>query len=215
VICTSASLGVGQDLGWFKRQVGLFETEADRPVISETLRSPFDYANQMMLYTPRTLTPVYNEKQQAFATEKASRGRALVLCTSRARMRQLYDTLAPGLRHRYPCYLQGEYAQPELRYPCYLQGEYAQPELVARFKEDGNAILFATRGFWEGLDIPGDALTLVILDKIPFVPYDDPVIRRQEAQIRARGGNTFYEVQLAPAILRAVTQRTSATSPHS
>jgi len=199
VICTSASLGVGQDLGWFKRQVGLFETEADRPVIAETLRSPFDYANQMMLYTPRTLTPVYNEKQQAFATDyvdrlteevqrllEASQGRALVLCTSRARMRQLHDTLASGLRPRYPCY---------------LQGEYAQPELVARFKEDGNAILFATRGYWEGLDIPGDALALVILDKIPFVPYDDPVIRRQEAQIRARGGNTFYEVQLAPAIL--------------
>lgn len=199
VICTSASLGISQDLGWFKRQVGLFETEAGRPVISEALRSPFDYANQMMLYTPRALTPVYNEKTQAFASDyvdqltaevrrllEASQGRALVLCTSRARMRQLHDTLAPGLQQRYPCY---------------LQGEHAQPELVTRFRADGNAILFATRGFWEGLDIPGDTLALVILDKIPFVPYDDPVIRRQEARIRARGGNTFYEVQLASAIL--------------
>jgi len=72
---------------------------------------------------------------------------------------------------------------------------------VTRFRRDGNAILFATRGYWEGLDIPGDALALVILDKIPFVPFDDPLIRRQEARIRARGGNPFYELQLGTAIL--------------
>jgi ATP-dependent DNA helicase DinG len=101
-------------------------------------------------------------------------------------MMQLYDTLAPVLNPRFPCY---------------LQGELAQPDLVARFKRDGNAILFATRGFWEGLDIPGEALALVILDKIPFVPYDDPVIRRREAQVKARGGNAFYELQLGTAIL--------------
>lgn len=199
VICTSATLGVGKDLGWYRRQVGLVRSNGDRPVISETLGSPFDYDRQMLLYTPRSLTPVYNEKRQAFAKSyveqltdevarllEASRGRALVLCTSRARMRQLYDTLAPALRGRYPCY---------------LQGEMSQPKLVRNFKRDGNAILFATRGFWEGLDIPGDALAMVILDKIPFVPFNDPVIQKQDAQIRARGGNPFYDLQLASAIL--------------
>jgi ATP-dependent DNA helicase DinG len=163
------------------------------------LDSPFDYPRQVLLYTPRALTPIYNERRRAFARDyvqalteevqhllEVSQGRALVLCTSRARMHQLYETLAPNLKDRYPCY---------------LQGEEAQPELVRRFQRDGNAVLFATRGFWEGLDIPGDALALVILDKIPFVPYDDPIMRKQEAQVRARGGNTFYDLQLGPAIL--------------
>ncbi|MCU0520118.1 MAG: tetratricopeptide repeat protein [Anaerolineae bacterium] len=201
VVCTSATLSVNNDLGWFKRQIGLpsADGEGAAHVISQAIRGPFDYQRQMVLYTPRALTPVYDEQSQSFSdgyvqqlTEEVrrllemSRGRALVLCTSRQRMLQLYDALAPILR---------------TRYPCYLQGDYAQPELVARFQADGNAILFATRGFWEGLDIPGDALALVILDKIPFVPYDDPVIQRQEAQIRARGGNPFYELQLGSAIL--------------
>ncbi|MBN1248690.1 MAG: ATP-dependent DNA helicase, partial [Anaerolineae bacterium] len=205
VICTSATLSVANDLGWYRRQVGLFDAPpvpdngGPTPVISEMLDSPFDYPRQVLLYTPQRLTPVYNPQRQAFAKDyvqqlteevqrllETSRGRALVLCTSRARMHQLYDTLAMVLRDRYPCY---------------LQGELSQPELVKRFKRDGNAVLFATRGFWEGLDIPGDALALVILDKIPFVPYDDPVIRKQEAQIRARGGNPFYDLQLGTAIL--------------
>jgi ATP-dependent DNA helicase DinG len=199
VICTSATLSVANDLGWFRRQVGLMGPNGGNRVIAEALRGPFDYSRQMLLYTPRALVPVYDEQQQAFAGDyvsqltaeirrllEASRGRALVLCTSRARMTQLYDTLSMEFHGRYPCY---------------LQGDYAQPELVARFKQEGNAILFATRGFWEGLDIPGDALALVVLDKVPFVPYDDPIIRRQEARIRARGGNPFYEIQLGSAIL--------------
>jgi ATP-dependent DNA helicase DinG len=153
----------------------------------------------MLIYTPRSLTPVYNPREQAFTQHyvddltgevrrllDASRGRALMLCTSRRRMQQLYDALAPEL---------------EDRYPCYVQGAMAQPALVRRFKRDGNAILFATRGFWEGLDIPGEALALVILDKIPFVPFNDPVIRKREAQIKARGGNPFFEIQLGSAIL--------------
>ncbi len=208
VICTSATLSVNNDLGWFKRQIGLpsngegpvpSKGEAEPSVLSSAIPGPFDYRRQMLLYTPHTLMPVYDERAQSFANDyvqelteevgrlvETSRGRALVLCTSRQRMIQLYDALAPVLR---------------ARYPCYLQGDYPQPELVSRFQKDGNAVLFATRGFWEGLDIPGDALALVILDKIPFIPHDDPVIRRQEAQIRARGGNPFYELQLGSAIL--------------
>lgn len=203
VICTSATLSVGNDLGWFRGQVGLYGTNGATgqrdPVIAATIKSPFDYARQMVLYTPRSLLPVYDQQRGAFSRDyvsqltaevgrllEASRGRALVLCTSRARMNQLYDALAPVL---------------SVDYPCYRQGDYAQPDLVARFKDDGNAIIFATRGFWEGLDIQGDALALVILDKVPFIPYNDPVIRRQEARIRARNGNTFYELQLGPAIL--------------
>lgn len=207
VICTSATLSVSNDLGWFKRQIGL-SSNGEEPVTSEgegssvlsnAIPGPFDYRRQMLLYTPRTLMPIYDERAQSFANNyvrqlteevgrliETSRGRALVLCTSRQRMIQLYDTLAPVLR---------------AQYPCYLQGDYPQPDLVSRFQKDGNAVLFATRGFWEGLDIPGDALVLVILDKIPFIPHDDPVIRRQEAQIRARGGNPFYELQLGSAIL--------------
>ncbi len=199
VICTSATLSVSDDLGWFRRKVGLFGAEDEAPVIAATIPSPFNYREQMLIYTPRRLTPVYNPHAQAFTQTyvdaltgevrrllEASGGRALMLCTSRRRMRQLYETLAPDLRDRYPCY---------------VQGAMSQPALVSRFKRDGNAILFATRGFWEGLDIPGESLAMVILDKVPFVPFNDPVIRKREAQIKARGGNPFFEIQLGSAIL--------------
>ncbi len=199
VICTSATLSVSDDLGWFRRKVGLFGAEDEAPVITATLPGPFNYRDQMLIYTPHRLTPVYNPREQAFTqtyvdalTEEVrrllevSRGRALMLCTSRRRMQQLYETLAPELRSRYPCY---------------VQGAMSQPALVSRFKRDGNAILFATRGFWEGLDIPGESLAMVILDKIPFVPFNDPVIRKREEQIKARGGNPFFEIQLGSAIL--------------
>lgn len=193
IICTSATLGVNNNLGWFQRQVGVAGPTLD--VSAATLASPFDYARQMLVYTPPGLEPVYGEGEAAYVDAlsaevlrllEASRGRALVLCTSRRRMKQLYTFLSPGLK---------------ARYPCYCQGELPQPEIIARFKADGNAIIFATRSFWEGIDIPGEALSLVILDKIPFLPMQDPVVRRHDWLIKKRGGNPFQELQLGTAIL--------------
>ncbi len=192
VICASATLGIDRNLDWFRRQVGV----ADAPeLLTATLASPFDYAQQMVLYTPWGLEPAYDDEEEMYAARLAgevqrlvetSRGRALVLCTSRRRMAQLYTQLAPAL---------------EAHYPCFCQGELPQPEIVARFKAAGNAVIFATRSFWEGIDIPGDALALVILDKIPFQPVQDPVVQRHEQLIRQRGGNPFQELQVGTAIL--------------
>jgi len=193
VICTSATLGVNHNLGWFRRQVGAPNSKPG--VLAETLSSPFDYARQMLVYTPPGLEPAYGDDEAVYAGNladevhrlvQASRGRALVLCTSRRRMTYLYEQLSPLLN---------------ARYPCYCQGELSQPEIITHFKADGNAIIFATRSFWEGIDIPGDALTLVILDKIPFLPIQDPVVQRHDWLIKKRGGNAFQELQLGSAIL--------------
>jgi len=193
VICTSATLGINHNLAWFQRQVGAVDEE--REVVTATLHSPFDYAQQMLLYTPPGLAPVYGTKEPEYAARLAdavqqlvetSRGRALVLCTSRRRMLDLYERLSPVL---------------SVHYPCYCQGELPQPEIIAQFKSAGNAVIFATRSFWEGIYIPGDALALVILDKIPFLPLRDPVVQRHDALIQRRGGNPFQELQLGSAIL--------------
>ncbi len=116
---------------------------------------------------------------------QASRGRAFVLCTSKRRAMQLYEAVVPGLP-----------------YLCLSQdGKTSRRDLLERFQADGRAVLFATRSFWEGVDVPGDALSLVILDKIPFLPQDDPVLKRQEKLIADRQGNPFNELQLSHAIL--------------
>ncbi len=190
VISTSATLSVGDDLGWFRRRVGA----PAHAVLMRRIASPFNYRQQVLIYAPRGVEPAYEQGEEVYLrwlTEEvrrlvlASRGRAFVLCTSRRRMEQLYDALDAVLP--YPCYLQG--------------GGLTRPELLGQFKADGNAVLFGTRSFWEGVDVPGEALSLVILDKIPFLPHADPVHQREEQLVRSRGGNPFEELQMAHAIL--------------
>lgn len=191
VICTSATLSVVRDLGWFQRRVGL---QTEQAPLAEVIRSPFDYVNQMLLYTPQGLTPTYGVGEAQYVDRltaevrrlvEASRGRAFVLCTSRKRMLELYQRLAP-----------------ELAYPCFCQGkEFTRREILERFQASGEAVLFGTRSFWEGVDIPGEALSLVILDKVPFLPHTDPVLLRQQQLIAARGGNPFEELQVSHAAL--------------
>jgi ATP-dependent DNA helicase DinG len=191
IISTSATLSVADDLGWFRRQVGAPDGAA---VLARRIPSPFNYREQVLIYTPRGVEPAYEQGEEVYLRwltgevrrlVQASRGRAFVLCTSRRRMEQLYDAL-----------------EAELPWPCYFQGGgLLRQELLEQFKADGNAVLFGTRSFWEGVDVPGDALSLVILDKIPFVPHTDPVHQREEQLVRSRGGNPFEELQLARAIL--------------
>jgi Rad3-related DNA helicase len=191
IISTSATLSVADDLGWFRRQVGAPDGGA---VLARKIPSPFNYRQQVLIYTPRGVEPDYGQGEEVYlrwltgevrGLVQASRGRAFVLCTSRRRMEQLHDALEGVLP--YPCYFQG--------------GGLTRQELLEQFKIDGNAVLFGTRSFWEGVDVPGEALSLVILDKIPFVPHTDPVHQREERLVRSRGGNPFEELQLANAIL--------------
>lgn len=197
VICTSATMSIDRDLGWFLRRVGL-PTEPsglNRTALSvQSIRSPFDYRNHVLLYTPHGLAPVYGAGEAQYVERltaevrrlvEVSRGRAFVLCTSRKRMLDLYERLAPVLE--YPCFCQGK--------------EYTRREMLERFQDSGEAVLFGTRSFWEGVDIPGEALSLVILDKLPFLPHNDPVLQRQEQLIAARGGNPFEELQVSHAAL--------------
>ena len=193
VICTSATLSVNRDLGWFLRRVGL-QGEQPPTFSAQSIPSPFDYRNHVLLYTPHGLAPVYGAGETQYVDRltaevqrlvEASRGRAFVLCTSRKRMLELYERLAPALD-----------------YPCFCQGKaYTRGEMLERFQASGEAVLFGTRSFWEGVDIPGDALSLVILDKLPFLPHNDPVLQRQERLIAARGGNPFEELQVSYAAL--------------
>ncbi len=193
VVCTSATLALGSDLSWFQRNVGAVSEKGQTALVR--IPSPFDYKSHVLIYTPPGLVPLYEgaaEERylQKLAAEvrrlvQASHGRAFVLCTSKRRAVQLYEAVAPGLP-----------------YLCLTQdGRTSRRELIERFQADGRAVLFATRSFWEGVDVPGEALSLVILDKIPFLPQDDPVLKRQEKLIAGRQGNPFNELQLSHAIL--------------
>lgn len=191
VISTSATLSVENDLTWYERRVGLANKTN---TLRDSIESPFNYREQVLLYTPQGLEPSYDGNQPQYANRladevrrlvTASRGRAFVLCTSRKSMRQLFEKLAPLLD--YPSFCQDQ--------------DISRQELLELFKASGRAVLFATRSFWEGVDVPGEALSLVILDKIPFIPFEDPVFKRQAMLVEERGGDPFDELQLAHAIL--------------
>jgi Rad3-related DNA helicase len=192
VICTSATLTINQSFDYLRRQIGA--PTASNGVIERQIPSPFDFPNQTLLYTPHGLKPQYGDGEPAYVeglageVERlvhASRGRAFVLCTSTRRMRQLYDEL-----------------WPRLPYNCLRQGLASRAELLDEFKNDvDGAVLFATRSFWEGVDVPGEALSMVIIDKLPFAPFRDPVFQQREQRVREAGGNPFMQVSLPEATL--------------
>jgi Rad3-related DNA helicase len=191
VICTGATLAVGNSFDYFCRRVGVPAECA----IERVIASPFDYPDQALLYIPQGLEPRYDEGEDEYLLKlgreiwrlvQASRGRAFVLCTSTRRMRQLYELVSPHLE--YNCYCQGE--------------DFSRAELLDLFRNDPDgAVLFATRSFWEGVDIPGEALSLVIIDKLPFAPHQDPVNQRRQQLILESGGDPFNEFSLPEAIL--------------
>lgn len=193
VICTSATLTVDRRFGFFRRQLGAPDP-TEGGLIERRIESPFDFTNQALLYTPLGLTPRYGEGEEEYVEQlanevkrlvQASRGRALVLCTSTRRMRHLYDALWPQITHN-----------------CLRQGLASRAQLLDELKNDPDgAVLFATRSFWEGVDIPGEALSLVIIDKLPFSPHRDPVYQQREQRVRDAGGNPFLEVSLPEATL--------------
>ncbi len=191
VICTGATLTVENRFGYLRQQTGA----PSDGTIERVIDGPFDYPNQALLYTPNGLEPQYGAGEEKYVLNlgreiwrliQASRGRAFVLCTSTRRMNQLYELISP-----------------HLEYACYCQGNgLSRAELLDLFQNDaGGAVLFATKSFWEGVDVPGAALSLVIIDKLPFAPHFDPVVQHRQQLIRDRGGNPFYELSLPEAIL--------------
>ncbi len=188
-IFTSATLAVRRDFGHYCGRMGLAGSD------TACWDSPFDYPNQALLYVPQGLPEPnshgYTEAVVAAALPlvKASRGRAFCLFTSLRAMK-----LAHGL-------LQEAFRAEGLDYPLLLQGEGTRSELLERFRTLGNAVLLGSQSFWEGVDVRGEALSLVVIDKLPFAPPDDPVLAARIEQINKQGRNAFMEYQLPHAVI--------------
>jgi ATP-dependent DNA helicase DinG len=184
-IFTSATLAVGEEFGHFTRELGLPQAATRR------WASPFDFARQALLYLPKGLPADPNEAaftdaviDAAAPVLEASGGRAFLLFTTLRALRRAHERL-----------------RGTLRYPLLVQGTGSRSELLARFRALGNAVLLGAQSFWEGVDVRGEALSVVVIDKLPFAPPDDPVLAARIEAIRARGGNPFTELQLPQAVL--------------
>ncbi|HHT7700708.1 ATP-dependent DNA helicase [Pasteurella multocida] len=183
-IFTSATLEVGGDFAHFCQRLGI--TNA----MQKILPSPFNYPEQALLCVPRYLP---NSNQQHTLTQlgamllpviEANKGRCFVLCTSYVMMRGL----AAYFRE-----------QSELR--ILLQGETSKTKLLDQFIASQEAVLVATSSFWEGIDVRGDALSLVIIDKLPFTAPDEPLLKARIEDCRLQGGDPFQDIQIPEAVI--------------
>jgi ATP-dependent DNA helicase DinG len=188
-ILTSATLAVDGDFTHLKARLGI--EEADTLCVD----SPFDYPRQGVLYVPQGL-PAPNTAEFTEAVVNAalpvleiSRGRAFILFTSLRALDKARGLLADAFKHR------------GWDYPLLVQGDAPKNELLARFQKAGNAVLLGSQSFWEGVDVPGDALSVVIIDKLPFQPPDDPVVAARIAQADKSGGKPFMDYQLPHAAI--------------
>ncbi len=188
-IFTSATLAVRQNFSHYQNEMGLMEAR------TACWDSPFNYQEQALLYVPQNLPEPNSEGyteavvQAALPLVEASRGRAFLLFTSLRAMQRAYEIL------------QAEFDRKNLTYPLLIQGEGSRNELLTRFREHGNAVLLGSQSFWEGVDVRGEALSLVVIDKLPFAPPDDPVLAARIAELNKQGRNAFMEFQLPRAII--------------
>ncbi len=188
-IFTSATLAVKKDFSHYQSQMGLLDAA------TAFWDSPFDYGNQAVLYSPQGMPEPssrgYTEAVVAAALPviRASGGRAFLLCTSLRAMREAHELLKEA------------FDKEGLEFPLLLQGEGTRTELLERFRRLGNAVLVASQSFWEGVDVRGSALSLVIIDKLPFSPPDDPVLAARIEKINQEGRNAFMEYQLPHAVI--------------
>jgi ATP-dependent DNA helicase DinG len=183
-VFTSATLSVAGRFDHFVQRLGLAAH------VQALWGSPFDYGRQGLCYVPEGLpdpnTPVYTARmlEAVMPVLAASRGRAFLLFTSHRALRE-----AAGL-------LAGRGSLSLL-----VQGDAPRPELLRRFRETANAVLLGTSSFWEGVDVRGEALGCVVIDRLPFAPPDDPLGRARAAAVEAAGGSPFRDLQLPQAVL--------------
>jgi ATP-dependent DNA helicase DinG len=185
VVLTSATIATGRSFEFLRSSLGVDEAQ------EYVAPSPFDYAEQARLYVaPRHCNP----KDPSFARRVApiveecldlTRGRAFVLFTSYARLREVYALV----RERIP-------------FPTKLQGELPRAHLLDWFRTTPNAVLFGTGTFWEGIDVVGDQLSCVIIDRLPFPSPQDPLVAARLAAIEAAGRPSFEEYMIPAAIVR-------------
>lgn len=188
-VMTSATLSVHGNFDHFQRQLGLWE--------AQTLRweSPFDYSTQGLLFVPQNLPlPSHPNFNQSFVDVLAplieiAPGGVLVLCTTLRAVDRIAELLEEQFEDR------------DIERLLLKQGESSRRALLERFRTASNAVLVGSASFWEGIDVPGDALTLVAIDKLPFAPPDDPVLEARLNQCRSNGGNPFMEYQVPEAAI--------------
>jgi len=181
---TSATLAVGDDFSHFTRQLGLQEAE------TLLLDSPFDYAEHALLWLPDDLPeprdPEFVERLLDLAVPllEASQGRAFLLFTSHRALNQAAIIL-----------------ENRVDFPLFVQGRLPRSLLLEQFRSSGKGVLLGSASFWEGVDVIGEALTLVLIDKLPFAAPDDPVIAARSEQLRKGGGNPFMQLFLPQAVI--------------
>ena len=188
-IFTSATLAIAGDFALFQRELGLADATTGY------WESPFDYAQQGLLYLPRDLPPPNSIEHTeavvaaALPVLKASRGRAFLLFTTLRALARARESLAAAME----C--------DGMDFPLLVQGEGSRSELLTRFRRLGNAVLLGSQSFWEGVDVQGEALSVVIIDKLPFAPPDDPLFAARLEHIAREGGNPFMDYQLPQAAI--------------
>ena len=188
-IFTSATLAVKANFDHFKNQLGLMDAD------SVSKESPFNYAEKALLFVPKAMPEANHENfnfavvNQIYPFIKASKGRAFILCTTLKSMREIFTLL------------QDKIETDQLDYPIYLQGDGSRNHLLNKFREHGHAILIGSLSFWEGVDVKGDALSLVVIDKLPFFSPEDPVLAARIDKINQSGKNAFMEYQLPNAVI--------------
>jgi ATP-dependent DNA helicase DinG len=184
VVLTSATLAVAGGFDFVKKRLGLQQTR--------TLVVPghFDYRKQALLYVPQHLpdprNPAFSKEASSEVTQllKLSQGRAFVLFTSYQQMRLMHDRISL-----------------DIDYPTLLQGTGPRSALLEEFRATPNCVLFATSSFWQGVDVPGDQLSCVIIDRLPFAVPSDPIVDARVTKLRNEGGNPFYDYQVPQAAI--------------
>ncbi len=183
-VFTSATLSVNGGFEHFVRQLGLQDAD------TLNLDSPFDYENHALMWLPADLP---EPREPSFVPEllaqvrpvlRASKGRAFMLFTSHRALKQAAELLTGTIDH-----------------PLFVQGEMPRSMLLEAFRESGDGILLGSASFWGGVDVMGEALSLVIIDKLPFAPPNDPVMVARSNQLRQHGGNPFMELFLPQAVI--------------
>jgi ATP-dependent DNA helicase DinG len=188
-VFTSATLSVRGDFAHYQSEMGL---DAAR---TATWDSPFDFRTQALLYVPEPMPDPNSEGYTRAVVNAllpvigASRGRAFLLFTSLRAMREAHQLLRES------------FAQHGHEFPLLLQGEGPRSQLLGRFRHLGNAVLVASHSFWQGVDVRGEALSLVMIDRLPFQPPDDPVLAARIDKMNAEGHNAFMEYQVPQAVI--------------
>ena len=183
-VFTSATLSVGGDFTHFTSQMGLEEAATLQ------LDSPFDYPNNALLWLPGDLPEPRDAEfvpallDRVVPLLEASNGRAFLLFTSHRSLRRAAELLAD-----------------RVSFPLFVQGEQPRSLLLEQFRESGEGVLLGSSSFWEGVDVMGDALSLVVIDKLPFAAPDDPVMEARSDSLRRSGGNPFIQLYLPQAVI--------------